>query len=384
MIDKRNRFNIYRDNGREILQIGVSKAVYNRATRYASMRTNAEGEIYIVDEGNGRLLKYTKDFERLYCVGRTGRDSNPWDIQFMAPFGIATRGKDIFVSEVFHHNSGVQRFHNVAKILEHRIESLAYNGYNPEKCTQGKRPFPSIKFKVSEACQVRLTIYRREYDNLDSNLALTPLWADTLDTLSSGWHDHPIQWNGLDPQGNVVTGDVVFAITTHRYWSDGDDAELELFRIDRTPPHIVDLGDLQYPLYVSSVKPFHVDVPLNETAHGRMYVHNAADVVVDSVLHTPSVEDIERRYPRVRFDWPVAKLDSCEVFDVSFVFEDLAGNETETPVSLTGVTGTTLRNASGGYHRAFVPYQSQRDLTGFRKNHRAQCAYRDGCLEQLL
>jgi len=347
VLDKTNRLTKFKDNGQITLVDNQVRVAVGNSSKFSCMRTNSDGELYILDGGENRLLKYSKELVHLWSIGKYGSNSKPWDIRFNKCRSIATVGKELFVSEDYTATSGVQRFQNVAKILEYNLNNLPYNGYNPQNCLQGIRPFPNVKFKLSEGCEVRYKIFERVYDDLDSNTSLSPLWADTVGTFESGWNEAPITWDGLNEDSDTVRGNVVFAITTHKYWDDGDDSELELFRLDYTPPSIVDSGGMQYNTYVSTQKPFYIDIPMNEISSGTLYIKNNAGTVIDSVEKNVSENDSAALKHRIRFQWNLAGLDSCDAFHAHAVFKDLAGNTSEL-IKIADIIGTSFQNASGG------------------------------------
>lgn len=313
-----------------------------------SIRTNNLGELYGISSDGAFIFKFDKELNFLFKEGTRGTNSHTGNIQFSIPRGIAFNGKEIFVTDIYDENSGIQRFNNVAKILDYNMNNLPYNGYNPKNCIQGIRPFPTIKFKLSEGCEIRYKIFERVYDGLDSNTSLSPIWSDTVGTFKSGWNEAPVTWNGLTSEGDTVKGSVVFAITTHKYWDDGDDAKIELLRLDYQPPEIIDSGDVKYNIYTSSLKPFQLDLPLNETAHGFLSIVDLSDQIISQLADSATMDDIARRYSRCNFVWNITGLDSCDAFHAHVVFEDLAGNRSEAPIRIEDITGSDFHNSSGG------------------------------------
>jgi len=342
-VDRNDRLCKILDDGETFLM--VDRVWLPPGGKYSCIRTNEEGDIYLVDSLRNQILKYTEDLDFLYEVGDRGHTSGN-KIGFRQVRGISVHEKEVFITETFDYENGIQRFQNIAKILEHSIYNVPYNGYNPQKCLAGIRPFPRAKFKLSEKCRVRLKIFERRFSTLDSNMTLEPVWVQDLDSLSSGWHDTAIVWDGKTKDGEILEDKVVFAITTHRYWPEGDDAVLEVLNLDYVPPEVEGAGDIRSSINTSSQNPFRLRVPLTETVHGWLNIVDATGDTIATMSDSAKPDDIRSRYQLVNFEWVPAGLDSCESFGARVTVEDLAGNRSE--VDINAVTDRAFRNSSGG------------------------------------
>lgn len=347
VLDRTNRILKLKDNGQNIYQSGVSTTVCNRMTEYTCMKSNMFGEFYLIDSKNSKIVKYSNKWEYLYSVGEYGNDSYYNHIQFNRPRAITFSGKEIFITEDYTSTTGVQRFKNKAKILDFRIKGIAYNGYNPQNCINGIKTFPSIDFKLSEECNVKLRIYAKNNVNLEDNLNEDyKIWEINLDTLNSGWNNSIISWDGLTNNGDTIIDNVVFAITTYKYNFEGDDDRLELMKIDLIPPTL-----MQTPQYnsniLSAIKPFELSLPLNEVAYGKLNIYNSSINLIDTINFHPTDNQISNIYQFNDFTWYIQNLDSCEQFHFEAELEDLAGNKTEIPIAISDSIPVDFINATG-------------------------------------
>ncbi len=342
LIDDFNRIRCLKDLGRDLQEFRGGRLETQPGTEFVSGKSTVEGDLYMVDKGANRILKYNSTLNFLFSVGQQGTLLANQATTFNKPADIAVRGTELVVLEEYTSTSGMQRFLNVSKILETRFNGLDDKGVNFANFP-AKKPLPTIDFKLSEASNLKLVILKRDFADLGKNTVV--LKQKNLGTFASGWNTAEIDWDGMFG-GAPVLDNVVVALVAQKYFPDGDHSVLREIVTDVKPPELIGPGQISYNAYPSGLLPFTMTVHFDEQVMGTMSIFNSSHQKI-AQLEKPAFDGGRS----MEFMWSITGLAPCEPFYVEVQAVDFAGNSGPV-IKINGPGGIlpnlVLENKTGG------------------------------------